>query len=94
VTPTHLQRVLTVRDVVFFLVVAVFGLRNLATAAKMGPGVVALWLLAIVAFFIPLGLAVGELGTRDPGEGGFYRWTRAAYGDLHGFLAGWFYWVS
>jgi amino acid transporter len=89
-----LQRVLTARDVVFFTVVAVFGLRNLATAAKMGPGVVGLWLLAIAAFFVPLGLAVGELGTRDPGEGGFYRWTRAAFGDAHGFLAGWFYWVS
>jgi amino acid transporter len=83
-----------VRDVALFTVVAVFGLRNLATAAKMGPGVVGLWLLAIVAFFIPLGLAVAELGTRDPGEGGFYRWTRAAFGDAHGFLAGWFYWVS
>ena len=91
---SQLQRVLTVRDVVFFTVVAVFGLRNLATAAKMGPGVVGLWLLAIAMFFVPLGLAVGELGTRDSGEGGFYRWTRAAFGDTHGFLAGWFYWVS
>jgi amino acid transporter len=90
----RLRRVLTLRDVVFFIVVAVFGLRNLATAAKMGPAVVGLWLLAIATFFVPLGLAVGELGTRDPGEGGFYRWTRAAFGDAHGFLAGWFYWVS
>jgi amino acid transporter len=89
-----LKRIFTVRDVAFFTVVAVFNLRNLATAAKMGPGVIGLWLCAIVAFFVPLGLAVGELGTRDPGEGGFYRWTRTAFGDTHGFLAGWFYWVS
>ncbi len=89
-----LKRVLTTRDVVLFAVVVVFNIRNLATAAKMGPGVVVLWLLAITAFFIPLGFAVGELGTRDPGQGGFYRWTRAAFGDVHGFLAAWFYWVS
>src|SRR5262249_49893364 len=84
----------TALDVTLFTVVAVFSVRNLATAVKMGPGVVGLWLLAIVAFFVPLGLAVSELGTRDPGEGGFYRWTRAAYGRARGVLAGWFYWVS
>jgi amino acid transporter len=88
------KRVLTVPNVVFFTVVAVFSLRNVATAAKLGPGVVGLWGLAIATYFLPLGLAVSELGTRDPGEGGFYRWTRAAFGDTHGFLAGWFYWVS
>ena len=37
---------------------------------------------------------VTELGARMPGEGGFYLWTRSAFGDLHGFVAAWSYWIS
>src|SRR5438128_9884780 len=29
-----------------------------------------------------------------PVEGGFYRWTRAAFGDFWGFLAGWWNWCA
>jgi len=29
-----------------------------------------------------------------PVEGGFYRWTRAAFGDFWGFLAGWWNWSA
>src|SRR5437588_8939757 len=29
-----------------------------------------------------------------PVEGGFYRWTRAAFGDFWGFLAGWWNWTA
>jgi amino acid transporter len=29
-----------------------------------------------------------------PVEGGFYRWTRAAFGDFAGFLAGWWNWSA
>src|SRR5579859_4187092 len=90
----HLKRVLSLRDVVLFNVVVIFSVRGMTTAAKMGPLSVLLWILAVAAFFVPLGLTVAELGTRDPGEGGFYRWTRAAFGDAHGFLGAWYYWVS
>jgi amino acid transporter len=45
-------------------------------------------------FFIPLGMAVLELSSRIPGEGGLYLWAKAAFGDAHGFIAGWTYWVS
>ena len=90
----HLRRVLTLKDVVLFNVVVIFSVRGMTTAAKIGPLSVLLWILAAFAFFLPLGLAVAELGTRDPGEGGFYRWTRDALGDAHGFLGAWYYWVS
>lgn len=90
----HLKRVLTLKDVVLFNVVVIFSVRGMTTAAKIGPLSVLLWILAVAAFFLPLGLAVAELGTRDPGEGGFYRWTRDALGDVHGFLGAWYYWVS
>jgi amino acid transporter len=90
----QLRRVLTLRDVVLFNVVVVFSVRGMATAAKMGPASILLWLLAVVTFFVPLALAVSELATRDSGQGGFYRWTRDAFGDGHGFLGAWYYWVS
>jgi amino acid transporter len=90
----QLRRVLTLADVVLFNVVVIFSLRGMATAAKMGWAGVLLWLLAVGAFFVPLGYAITELATRDPGEGGMYRWTRAAFGDLHGFTCAWLYWVT
>lgn len=88
------KRVLSLFDVVLFNVVVIFSVRGMTTAARIGPASVALWLLATAAFFIPLGLTVAELATRDPGQGGFYRWVRAGFGEAQGFLTGWFYWVS
>ena len=90
----QLRRVLGLADVVLFNVVVIFSVRGMTTAAKMGPLSILLWLLAVVAFFIPMALTVTELATRDCEEGGFYRWTRDALGDAHGFLTAWFYWVS
>jgi amino acid transporter len=43
---------------------------------------------------IPLGMSVLELSSRLPGEGGLYLWAKAAFGDAHGFIAGWTYWVA
>lgn len=90
---TTLKRVLTVRDLVLFNLVAVIGLRWLATSAKAGPAALVLWLLAALLFFIPQGLSVVELSRRFPEEGGIYAWTKRALGDGHGFLCGWCYWI-
>src|SRR5439155_129333 len=53
-----------------------------------------LWLLAMVVFFVPSAVAVRELAAIDPRAGGIYRWVRRAFGPLHGFVAGWGYWVN
>ncbi|HMC29753.1 MAG TPA: APC family permease, partial [Candidatus Angelobacter sp.] len=53
-----------------------------------------LWLLALIFFFWPQGIAVIELGQRYPGEGGVYLWTKKFFGDFHGFLSGWCYWTN
>lgn len=37
---------------------------------------------------------MASLARRFPQEGGIYVWTRDAFGDWHGFLCGWCYWVS
>jgi amino acid transporter len=89
-----LKRVLTLRDVVLFNLVAIIGLRWLATSAKAGWAALVLWLLAALLFFVPQGLAVVDLTRRYPDEGGIYAWTKRALGDGHGFLCGWAYWMS
>jgi amino acid transporter len=89
-----LKRVLTLRDVVLFNLVAIIGLRWLATSAKAGWAALVLWLLAALLFFVPQGLAVVDLTRRYPDEGGIYAWTKRALGDGHGFLCGWSYWMS
>ena len=89
-----LHRVLGLRDLVLLNIAVVVGLRWLSTAAQLGPASLVLWALGLVLFFIPLGMAVVELSSRMPGEGGLYLWAKSAFGDAHGFVAGWTYWIS
>ena len=92
---THdLKRVLRLGDLVLFNVVAVLGLRWVATSAKAGPSSLVLWLLAAALFFIPQGIAVITLASRFPDEGGVYAWTRRSFGEWNGFLCGWCYWIN
>ena len=90
----ELRRVLGFRDLVFFFTLTCFSLRNVATAAEAGPSSLAVWVLAALGLFLPLVASVLELSSRYPEEGGLYVWTRRAYGDLPGFLAGFLYWAS
>jgi amino acid transporter len=89
-----LPRAMGLRDLVLFNIVAILSLRWLATAAAAGPSSVSLWILAGLLFFVPMGLAVSHLATRYPNEGGIYFWTKRAFGEGHGFLCGWCYWVN
>ncbi|HZR78510.1 MAG TPA: APC family permease [Chthoniobacterales bacterium] len=89
-----LPRALKLRDLVLFNLVAVLGLRHLGTTAKFGPGSLLMWAIAAFFFFIPQGLAVIELSSRFPKEGGVYFWTKRALGEGHGFLCGWCYWIN
>lgn len=93
-TSGGLIRTLGVMDLVFLNIAAILGIRWLSTAAQMGPSSLVLWLLAVVIFFIPSGLTVMELSSRDSGEGGIYLWTKTAFGEAHGFIVGWTYWVN
>src|SRR6266852_6177184 len=70
-----------------------FGLESMVTTS--GPGMTLLYHLVIPFFWcIPVSLVSAELTTAMPVEGGFYRWTRAAFGDFWGFLAGWWNWSA
>ena len=67
-------------DVVLMNIVAVVGMRWIARGARAGPASVTLWVLAWVAFCVPLAAAVAELARRYPDQGGMYAWTRRAFG--------------
>ena len=89
-----LRRELGLRDMVLFYVAAVVSIRWLATAAHIGPGSLGLWAGAALFFFVPLALAVAGLTEKFPQEGGIYTWTGISFGEWHGFLCGWCYWLS
>ena len=91
---TTLPRTLGLRDLVLFNIVAVLSLRWFATAAAAGPSSITLWVLAALFFFVPQGLAVSDLSSRFPEEGGIYFWVKRTFGEGHGFICGWCYWVN
>ena len=92
--PPAPRRELGLRDMVLFNVAAVVSIRWLATAAHIGPGSLGLWAGAALFFFVPLALAVAGLTEKFPQEGGIYTWTGISFGEWHGFLCGWCYWLS
>ncbi|MGA7560296.1 MAG: APC family permease [Terriglobales bacterium] len=90
----HLKRVLGRRDLVLLFVVAVFNLNVVPSIAANGGVTVWLWIISLLLFFWPQGIAVIELAHRYPGEGGVYLWAKEVFGDFHGFLSGWCYWTN
>jgi len=81
-------------DLVMFYIVTSFSIRWIATAAAAGPSSLLIWVIACVAFFIPLVYCVLRLSALYPAEGGLYIWTRKAFGSFAGFMTGWNYWGS
>jgi glutamate:GABA antiporter len=90
---SQLRRAMGFWDVLLFNIAAVLGPRWIAAAAHNGTSSISLWVLAAVLFFLPMSLIIVELSTRYPAEGGLYVWSKEAFGDFHGFVAGWTYWV-
>jgi glutamate:GABA antiporter len=90
----RLKRVLGRWDLVPLFVVAVFNLNVLPSIAANGGVTIWLWIISLVLFFWPQGIAVIELAHRYPGEGGVYLWAKEVFGDFHGFLSGWCYWTN
>src|SRR5579862_1151837 len=89
-----LKRVLGRFDLVLLFVVAVFNLNVVPSIAANGGVTVWLWIISLLLFFWPQGIAVIELAHRYPGEGGVYLWAKEVFGDFHGFLSGWCYWTN
>jgi len=90
----HLRRVLGLGDLILLSVVAVFNLNLVPPIAAGGFPSLSLWMIGLLFFFLPQGVAVAEFVTRYPEEGGIYVWTKKTFGEFHGFLCGWLYWTT
>ena len=80
-------------DVLLFNIVTVLGPRWIAAAGHNGTSSISLWVLAALFFFVPGAMVINELSSRFPEEGGLYVWSKEAFGNFHGFIAGWTYWI-
>jgi amino acid transporter len=90
---SQLRKTMGFWDVLLFNIATVLGPRWIAAAGHNGTSSISLWVLAAVFFFLPGALVINELSSRFPEEGGLYVWSREAFGDFHGFIAGWTYWI-
>jgi amino acid transporter len=89
----QLRKTMGFWDVLLFNIATVLGPRWIAAAGHNGTSSISLWVIAAVFFFVPGALVINELSSRFPEEGGLYAWSKEAFGDFHGFVAGWTYWI-
>jgi glutamate:GABA antiporter len=89
----QLRKTMGFWDVLLFNIATVLGPRWIAAAGHNGTSSISLWAIAAVFFFVPGALVINELSSRFPEEGGLYVWAKEAFGDFHGFIAGWTYWI-
>jgi len=92
-TKSQLRKTMGFWDVLLFNIATVLGPRWIAAAGHNGTSSISLWVIAAIFFFVPGALVINELSSRFPEEGGLYAWSKEAFGDFHGFVAGWTYWI-
>jgi amino acid transporter len=90
---TQLRKTMGFWDVLLFNIATVLGPRWIAAAGHNGTSSISLWVIAALFFFVPGAFVINELSSRFPDEGGLYVWAKEAFGDFHGFVAGWTYWI-
>lgn len=102
--PAKPNKLLRVLGVTFGLAVTVGGTVGVAILRAPAPVaaqfhdpsaalLLGLWLAGGMLIFINA-CSIAELATRFPQAGGFYVYTRAAFGDAVGFTAGWVDWLT
>src|SRR6185369_9364481 len=89
-----LKRALKLRDLILLNIVAVYTPGTLSQTMPLGKIGLLVWALGILTFMAPYSAAIASLSVDYPREGGLYAWTRMAFGDFHGFMCGWCYWVN
>jgi glutamate:GABA antiporter len=87
------KRVLSVFSLVMINVIAVDSIRTLPMAASFGFGLVTLYLIAAITFFIPTALITAELATTWPEKGGMYSWVKTAFGPKWGLCVVYLQWI-
>ena len=63
--------------------------------SSLGPGLALLLLLVTpLVWSLPVALAMGELASALPEEGGYVVWVQRAFGRFWGFQVGWWSWIN
>lgn len=81
-------------DAVLSVICVVFVCEAAAPAAAIGNTQYFWWIFLIIAFLLPYGLIVAELGTTYDDEGGLYDWVKRAFGDKWGSRVSFYYWIN
>jgi len=91
----HLQRNLGRLDIIFLTIAATISIDTIGQIASSGGGEAFTWTAVIVvAFLVPYGLVMAELGSSFPQEGGPYVWVRLAFGRFWASVSTMFYWIT
>jgi amino acid transporter len=63
--------------------------------SSFGPGLALLLLIVTpLVYSLPVSLAMGEMASAIPDEGGYVAWVRRAFGPFWGFQVGWWSWLD
>ncbi|MFG2041879.1 APC family permease [Dactylosporangium sp. NPDC048998] len=91
---SRLRRSLRRFDLFFFLLCTIVGLDTIGAVAKNGAEGFTWLVFLAVAFFVPYGLLMAELGAAFPVEGGPYVWCRLSFGRFVAAIVTVLYWCS
>jgi len=89
----RLRKPLGLGDLILAQILCVVGSSWVGVAAKLGRAHVVFWVVSMLLFYLPLAAVVIYLNRLLPLEGGLYRWAKAGFGELAGFLTAWNLWV-
>src|SRR5919109_3325168 len=65
------------------------------TVPAFGPGLTLMLLVLVpLLWSLPVSLAMSELASAMPDEGGYVTWTTRAFGPFWGFQVGWWSWLD
>ncbi|MBQ4375994.1 MAG: APC family permease [Erysipelotrichales bacterium] len=88
------KKTVSLMSTVLFTICSVIALDSFVSPAIIGVPVLTVWVIAAVFFFVPYGFISAELGASYPDDGGITSWTSRAFGEFHGVMVGWMYWVN
>lgn len=90
----RLQRNLGRLDIIFLTIAAVISIDTIGQIASSGAQAFTWTAVIVLAFLVPYGLVMAELGSSFPQEGGPYVWVRLAFGRFWASLSTMFYWIT
>ena len=83
----QIKKTLGLFPLMMMAIAAIFSLRSLPIVAVYGFGIIALYCIAAILFFIPSAYVCNELTQNVKRVGGLYAWVEKAFGKKVGLIA-------